>query len=103
MPPAFPRVAVIIPCHGDAALVAEAVRSVDEQEPIELVVVDDGSADEATRLTLAELEREGVQVVRHAVNLGLGKTRMTALAATSAPLVYPLDSDDLALPGVLAR
>jgi hypothetical protein len=28
---------------------------------------------------------------------------MTGLGATSAPLVYPLDADDLAIPGVLAK
>jgi glycosyltransferase involved in cell wall biosynthesis len=103
MPPVAARVAVIIPCHRDGPLVAEAVRSVQEDEPVELVVVDDASPDEATHAVLAELERDGVRVLRHEENRGTGRTRMTGLAATSAPFVYPLDGDDLALPGVLER
>jgi glycosyltransferase involved in cell wall biosynthesis len=98
-----PRVAVIIPCHGEAGLLLEAVRSVREAEPVELVVVDDASDDEPTREVLAGLEREGVRVLRLPSNGGVGKARMAALAATKAPYVYPLDADDLALPGVLAR
>jgi glycosyltransferase involved in cell wall biosynthesis len=103
MPPVGPRVAVIIPCHRDGTLVAEAVRSVQEDEPVELVVVDDASPDETTHAVLAELERTGVRILRHEENRGTGRTRMTGLAATSAPFVYPLDGDDLALTGVLAR
>jgi glycosyltransferase involved in cell wall biosynthesis len=98
-----PRVAVLTPCHGEGRLIAEAVRSVQEAEPVEIVVVDDASADAATRETLDELEGEGIRVIRLAENVGVGHARTEALAATSAPYVYPLDADDLALPGVLAR
>ena len=94
---------MIIPCHRDGPLVAEAVRSIEEDEPVELVVVDDASPDASTKTVLEELERAGVRVLRHDANRGTGHSRMTGLAATSAPFVYPLDADDLALPGVLAR
>jgi glycosyltransferase involved in cell wall biosynthesis len=97
------RVAVLIPCHGEGPLVADAVRSVQEDEPVEIVVVDDASPDGATRDTLAGLERDGVRVIRLEVNAGVGNARSDAFDATSAPYVYPLDADDLALPGVLAR
>jgi glycosyltransferase involved in cell wall biosynthesis len=79
------------------------VRSVQEREPVEIVVVDDASPDDATRETLAELEREGVRVIRLEANVGVGNARSDAFDATTAPYVYPLDADDLALPGVLAR
>jgi glycosyltransferase involved in cell wall biosynthesis len=42
-------------------------------------------------------------VLRHEENRGVGNARMTGLAATSAPFVFPLDADDHALPGVVAR
>jgi glycosyltransferase involved in cell wall biosynthesis len=100
---AVARIAVIIPCHGEGPLVLDAVRSVREAEPVELVVVDDASPDDATRRALAELERDGVQVLRLTANQGVGNARMAALATTEAPYVYPLDADDLALPGVLGR
>jgi glycosyltransferase involved in cell wall biosynthesis len=98
-----PRVAVIIPCHGEGALLLEAVRSVEETEPVELVVVDDASPDAATRTLLDGLERDGVRVLRLTENGGVGNARMAALETTAAPYVYPLDADDQALPGVLAR
>jgi hypothetical protein len=31
---------VVIPCHGEGALVAEAVHSIQEDDPVEIVVVD---------------------------------------------------------------
>jgi glycosyltransferase involved in cell wall biosynthesis len=97
------RVAVLIPCHDDAELPLEAVRSIDEPEPVEVVVVDDASTDPETVRILDELEREGIRVIRHERNRGVPVARMTALAATTAPYVFPLDADDLLVPGTLAR
>jgi glycosyltransferase involved in cell wall biosynthesis len=91
---------VIVPCYGDGELAANAVASIDEDEPVEIVVVDDASPDEATPRILAGLDR--VRVVRHPENRGLIEARMTGLAETSAPYVFPLDADDLAEPGALA-
>ena len=82
---------------------AEAVRSVREQEPVEIVIVDDASRDEATRATLDELERGGLRVIRRSENGGVGVARTDALEASTSPYVYPLDADDLAISGVLAR
>jgi glycosyltransferase involved in cell wall biosynthesis len=98
-----PRVAVLVPCHGEGPLVAEAVHSVREAEPVEIVVVDDASPDVDTRAALDGLEREGVRVIRAAENRGVGEARTAAFAATRAPFVYPLDADDLAIAGVLGR
>ena len=92
------RVAVVIPVHDDGELAREAVASVQESEPVEIVVVDDGSTDPATAAALADLEREGVTVIRQA-NAGPGAARMTGVRATSARYVLPLDSDDHLEPG----
>jgi glycosyltransferase involved in cell wall biosynthesis len=97
------RIAVLIPCHGEGALIADAVRSVQEDEPVEIAVVDDASPDVATKSTLDALERDGVTVIRLPENAGVGNARTTAFEATRAPYVYPLDADDLAIPGVLGR
>lgn len=94
------RFAVIIPCHDDGPLAVDAVASVREEEPVELVVVDDGSTDPGTLAALDELRARGVRVLRQD-NAGLGAARMAGVAATEAPYVYPLDSDDLLEPGAL--
>jgi glycosyltransferase involved in cell wall biosynthesis len=96
-----PRIAVVIPCFNDGLLTREAVACLDEQEPTEAVVVDDASTDEATLTMLAQLRDEGVTVVRHDVNQGLSAARMTGIHETVAPFVFPLDSDDLLVPGSL--
>jgi glycosyltransferase involved in cell wall biosynthesis len=96
------RVAVVVPCYNDGEFAAEAVRSVAEPEPVELVVVDDCSTDPTTRQRLERLEAEGTRVVRHPENRGVAVARMTGLAATNAPYVFPLDADDLAVEGALS-
>jgi glycosyltransferase involved in cell wall biosynthesis len=96
----MPRVAVIIPCFNDGPMAVTAVRSVREDEDVELVVVDDGSTDPDTETALAELARDGVEVL-HKENGGLASARMAGVEATTAPYVYPLDADDLLLPGSL--
>lgn len=98
-----PRIAVIVPCYRDGEHVAAAVRSIREKEPVDVVIVDDGSDDEPTHEALARLESEGVRVVRHERNRGLAQARSTGLRETRAPYVFPLDSDDLAEPGALAQ
>jgi glycosyltransferase involved in cell wall biosynthesis len=44
-----------------------------------------------------------VRVIRLESNVGVGRARTAAFEATTAPYVYPLDADDLAIPGVLSR
>jgi glycosyltransferase involved in cell wall biosynthesis len=97
-----PRIAVIIPCLNDGAFLPAAVRSIEEEEPIERVVVDDASSEEGTLEYLRDLESDGVRVVRHAQNRGLAAARRTGLRATHAPYVFNLDADDVAVSGSLA-
>ena len=96
-----PRVSVIVPCFNDGVLAVKAADSVAESEPVELVVVDDGSTEAPTREALAGLADRGVRVIRQE-NGGLSAARMTGVGATSAPYIYPLDSDDQLVPGSLA-
>jgi glycosyltransferase involved in cell wall biosynthesis len=95
-------VAVLIPCYRDAELAVEAVQSVQEDEPVEVVVIDDHSQDDATEKVLRRLEDEGITVLRRDTNVGCGGARDTGRTATEAPYVFPLDSDDLAVRGALS-
>ena len=98
-----PRFAVMVTCHGEGPLVADAVHSIREPEPAEIVVIDDASSDRATHDTLDRLEEEGVRVIRKEQNAGVAHSRMIGLAETTAPYVVPLDGDDLVEPGVLSE
>jgi glycosyltransferase involved in cell wall biosynthesis len=96
------RIAVVVPCHDDGALIGETLASLREPEPLEIVVVDDASTDPATLAVLDELRAAGTRVERHERNQGLSAARMSGVRASTAPFVFPLDSDDLAVPGALA-
>ena len=99
-PSSSPRIAVLVPCFDDGPVLEEALRSLSGEEPFEVVVVDDGSSDAPTLAALDRLEADGAWVV-HQPNTGLSGARMTALRATRAPYVFPLDADDLAEPAAL--
>lgn len=92
------RVAVFVACHNDGRTIRETIDSLRGEPETELVVVDDGSSDVATRDALAALEREGILVL-YQQNQGPSSAWMTGLRATSAPYVMPFSSDDLLLPG----
>ena len=100
---ANPRVAVLIPCFNDGRFVGGAVDSIAEDEPVEVVIVDDHSTDAETARVLAALRREDIKVIRLDDNAGLAAARNRALRETAARYVFPLDADDFALPGVLSR
>jgi glycosyltransferase involved in cell wall biosynthesis len=97
-----PRISVVIPCYDDGATVADAVHSVREAEPVEIVLVDDGSQDRATIAALDALgQRDDVWLLRQA-NAGVSAALRAGTAASTAPYVFVLNSDDLAEPGALA-
>ena len=69
---------------------------------LELIVVDDGSADETPR-GLAEVADPRLRVLRNDVAQGVAGARNRGVAAASAPWVAFLDDDDLWSPWKLRR
>lgn len=99
-PPA--RVTVVLPCYNDGALLVEAIGSIQESEPVDVIVVDDCSTAAETKALIDRLSTEGTRVLRHSENRGLSEARNTGLKAARTPYILPLDADDLAVSGVLA-
>jgi len=97
-PDTGPRVAMLVACHNDGATFRETIDSLRAERGIELVVVDDGSTDEATQQELARAEEEGVRVLRKE-NGGPSSAWMAGVRATTAPYVMPFSSDDVLLSG----
>ncbi len=97
------RISVLIPCHDDGEHLAEAVASIRESEPVDVVVIDDASSDPRTLSVLDGLRDGEATVVSLEVNGGPGRARTLGLARCTTPYVFPLDADDLAEPGVLAE
>lgn len=99
----MPRVSVIIPTHDRAAVLGRAVSSVLAQTwtDFELVVVDDGSTD-ATPAVLAGFSDSRLKGIRRE-NKGVSAARNAGIAATSAPWIALLDSDDYWMPDKLSK
>jgi glycosyltransferase involved in cell wall biosynthesis len=98
-----PGVSIGIPTYNRADVVGRAIESVlaQQYEPLELIVVDDGSTD-ATRSVLARYEADGrIRVVTHRENRGVGAAKNSVLDAMSGEYGGILDSDDELLPGAI--
>ena len=96
------RIAVVVPCYDDGATAGETIDSVREQEPVDIIVVDDGSRDPATVALLDELAAAGrIQLVRKP-NGGVASALRAGFEAAVTPYVFVLASDDVAEAGALA-
>ena len=96
------RIAVVVPCFNDGATVGETVDSIREDEPLEIIVVDDGSTDAPTIALLDRLSAEGrIQLVRQP-NGGVAAALRAGFEAAATEYVFVLASDDLADAGALA-
>lgn len=90
---------VIIPAHQAEAYIAQAVDSVRVQGypgPMQIIVIDDGSADN----TAAVAEALGVQVLRKARG-GAASARNEGLRSATGELILLLDADDRLTEGAL--
>ena len=94
-------VSVVIPCYNQAHFLSEAIESVLCQgyTNVEVVVVDDGSTDNASEVA-SRYERAGVRLIRQE-NRGRSGARNWGLDEAQGEYVVFLDSDDRLLPEAL--
>lgn len=98
------KVSVVIPLFNRAALVAETLHSVLNQQDEhvhQIIVVDDGSSDGGADAVEAAFGGD-VLVLRLGQNQGVQAARNAGLARCTGDWVVFCDSDDLWLPGFLA-
>ena len=98
-----PLVSVIVPCYNQGQYLHEAITSVLAacQQPLELIVVDDGSTDVRTQRDLVECEQLAPAVVRvhRQANQGLSGARNSGVALARGQFIQFLDADDVLAPG----
>jgi glycosyltransferase involved in cell wall biosynthesis len=101
----LPEVSVVMGVRDGAAALPATLASVLAQEGIalELVVVDDGSADATPELLAAAAARDPRVRVLRQEPAGLTAALIRGCAAARAPLVARQDAGDLSLPGRLRR
>jgi GT2 family glycosyltransferase/SAM-dependent methyltransferase len=99
-----PLVSVVIPCFNLGAYLDEAVQSVLDQtfQDFEILIVDDGSDEPATRSLFTSYRRPRTRILR-TDNRGLARARNLGLAEAVGQYVSFLDADDLFEPAFLER
>lgn len=100
----IPKVSVVIPCYNQGAFVDEAVESVLAQtfRNFEIIIVNDGSTDEATNRLLADYERPQTRII-HTDNQGVAMARNNGIREAAGAYILPLDADDRIAPTYLEQ
>lgn len=99
-----PRVSVVVPCYDLGRYLDEAVASVLAQtfQDFEVLVVDDGSTDAATRELLDGYRRPRTRVLR-TPNAGLPAAKNAGIRHTGGEYLCMLDADDRLEPAFLEK
>lgn len=98
----FGLISVIVPVYNGEAFIAQAIESIlaQEYEPLEIIVVDDGSTDQ----TAAVVQQFGARVQYHAqANSGSSAARNCGVGLAQGAWLAFLDADDLWTPGKLQK
>src|SRR3974390_3476370 len=90
-----PCLSVVMPVYNEAASVAEVIRMVLEQHPVqELIVVDDCSTDRTWEILQGLGSKEDrLKLLRHEQNQGKGAALRTGVRQAAAPIVIIQDAD----------
>jgi len=96
------KVSVVIPTYNCAGFICCAIKSVLAQtwEDYEIIVVDDGSADD-TRIRLASYVVKGIIKYVYQENKGLPGARNAGAAISKGEYIFFLDADDEIVPDTL--
>lgn len=96
-----PLVSIVIPCYNQGRYLGEAIESARNQRHsnVEVMVVDDGSTDDAAPVAAAY---QGIRYL-HQQNSGTAVARNRGLSESRGEFVIFLDADDRLLPDAVAR
>jgi CDP-glycerol glycerophosphotransferase len=99
-----PLLSVVVPAYQVVDYLAACLDSVLAQtwDPLEVVVVDDGSTDGTGEVADRVARRDDRVRVVHQANAGLGAARNTGVAHCTGTYLAFADSDDLVVPGAYA-
>ncbi len=100
-------ISIVVPAYNEEEVIQRfleaCIRDIRLDEPFEIVVVNDGSADATARIVCTFQEKDArVRLVNHEANRGLGKALETGFKEAQGSIVVTMDSD-LTHPPVMIR
>src|SRR4051794_31418414 len=100
----MPKISIVITCYNIGAFLEEALQSALAQTypDFEVIVVDDGSTDNATLALLDRLPAQPRLRILRTPNKGVAHARNYGITKASGDYILPLDADDRILPSYLA-
>jgi glycosyltransferase involved in cell wall biosynthesis len=101
-----PLVSVVLPCYEAEESLPAALASllVQTYASLEILALNDGSADATPRILAEHAARDGrVRVLRNAGNLGVIRTLNRGVAEARGEFVARMDADDVAMPTRIER
>jgi len=98
-----PELTVAMPTRNVARFLRQAISSVLIQEGVEfeLILVDDASEDESVE-AIESFRDPRIRLIRNTTQCGIAHCHNQIVAASRAPFIAHVDSDDVLLPGALA-
>ena len=102
---AAPLVSVIIPAYNAEVFIGATLLSAAQQtyEPLEIIVVDDGSTDRTAEIVREFMARDPRVKLIQQPNAGVAAARNRGLREAQGSLIAPLDADDLWKPTKIER
>ncbi len=91
-------ISIVVPAYNEEEVIARfleaCVKDIRLDDPFEIVIVNDGSADATPEIVRGFQEKYSfIRLVDHGVNRGLGKALETGFAAARGGVVVTMDSD----------
>ena len=101
--PNNPLISVIIPCYNHGIFLDECLASVFNQtyQPLEIIVIDDGSPDAQTVETVERWSEDSRLTVLRQPNFGPSIARNRAIAHAKGRYILPLDADNYLAPSAI--
>lgn len=90
-----PLISVVIPCYNDGIYLPETIEHLHKQtlQDFEIIIVNDGSTDDATLKILGELPKQNIAVL-HKENGRMSSARNYGVGCASGIFIAALDADD---------
>ena len=101
-----PKVSVVLPCYNAGKYIEQAVRSmmVQTYRNLEIIIVDDCSADEsADVLKRLAMEDSRIMVLHNETNLKIVACLNKAIDIASGKYIARMDADDISMPDRIAK